>query len=653
MKSRILSLITLSALVVPMFGMSPEDALSVYIGTRQTSPVRNNVREKSVYTLAMRGDNDATYLYNSASGFIILDSESAGLIGYGDAPVDTANLSPSMIAVLRGYAASPLAASVEMPEHENIPVQLTCKWDQDTPYNDDCPMFNGARSVTGCMATAIAQVLYHPLNRMQGSGKYDYFWSFGQGRISFDYDAHPFAYDLMLDTYDRNSPEESQAAIANLMYAVGVSTSMNYNSVMSGTGDCAGGAGLIRNLGCDKSLRVENRDFYTDTEWDEMIYGQLSTGRPMVYTGVSKDGGHAFVCDGYQRLDGRNYYHINWGWSGNGDGFFELARLAPSYLGIGGGSSTDGFSLLQAALINIKPDEGTPSAQVDFWQYGTLKPLTYTTTRRGRVDMSFEGNAQYGGGGVLSGCLEDIYAVIGFKYINVEDGSEEYVQLSQPMFFNVGSGFDEFTMPCQLFPDKDGTYICKLAFKVDDQWHDVHEELASLGDLAVTLEGNQVSFTFTDKGQRLRADFIDFPGYVVKDAVTKLTVEFLAGKEDVDTEVIPTIITAAGKVLWKQSAQHLELPYGESAVLEWEEPFTPATRRGSYMLTLQDEEGNNLIDPFKINVVTDSGVDSVDADGRSEEVWYTIDGIRIEEKSPSDGIVIRRKGGKTEKVIIR
>lgn len=649
--------VAFAAVCAQAYALTPGEALAEYLATR---PMR--VRgAASEYTLAMRGDNDALYVYNregkTTHGFIILDSEEGGLIGYGDGQVDPGNLPPSMKAVLKAYASSPLSARITLEAHEDIPVLLDCKWNQDAPYNDDCPVLEGQRCMTGCMATAVAQVLYHPLNRMQGRGKYDYYWEQTRGRLSFDYDANPFDYDAMLDTYTEEEPgsEAARAAVANLMHGVGVSMQMNYHYYMSGAGDIATSAGLLRNLGCDKSLRLESRDFYTEAEWDGMIYSQLATGRPMVYTGISKDGGHAFVCDGYQRRDDRNYYHINWGWGGMADGFFEIARLNPSTLGIGGGTSTDGFNIIQSAMFNIKPDEGSTDMQITFWQYGTLMPEKTTALRRGRVNMAFEGNEYFYGGGLYSVCPEDRYMVIGFKYTNVEDGTVIYQDLTEPMLFTPGDGIGGFEMPCQLFPDEDGTYICKLVMKVDGEWHDVQEELATLGDLYVTLSGNDVSFRFEDKGVRLRADFRGFPGYVVRGEKTKLTVDFLAGKEDVDTDVIPTITTESGKKLWTQSAKHLKLAYGETTTLEWDEMFTPNVRRGTYMLVLQDPEGENLVNPVKISIVTEdpnSGVCGI-SDGDGTEVEYiTLTGQRLTHRPAPGQVVIRRQGGRSAKVVM-
>lgn len=634
--------------------LSPEAALSTFLTHQQTMEKKVALSRAASYTLEMRGDNNALYVYNSPGGFLVLSSKDGSLLGYGDSRIDADDMAPGLRAVLKALAHSPRRNASGLDAHEEIPMMVTAKWDQDAPYYNDCPYYNNSRCVTGCAATALSQVLYHPSNRMQPHGSYNYLWEAVQGRISFDFDSHPFEYDKMLDVYDANSPEEANAAVANLMYAVGAAINMEYSPNFSGTSDIEAGAGLIRNLGCDRSLRVLNREFYADKEWDNMVYDQLATGHPMVYTGVSKDGGHAFVCDGYQRRDDRNFYHINWGWSGRGDGWFELTQLTPGYLGIGGGESTSGFNMQQTGHFNIKPDEGTPDCQKIFWQFGAMKPDVYTASRRGRVNITYTGNPSLDGGGILSGCLEDTYAVIGFKYINTADNSVQYQELSQPVFFNINSGFTEMMMPCQLFPDKDGTYVCKLAMKVGDEWIDVKEELAFLSDFTVTLDKSNVTIEVVDKGQRLHADFIGFDGNIIKGEPTQLNIEFMAGKEDVDTDVIPAITTNAGKVLWTQSAKHLKLAYGESATLEWDEPFTPNTRRGSYMMTLLDAEGESLITPFKVLVTTSNEVDAIEAadneTGAKTEL-FTIDGLPLHKDAAPGTLIIKRTGTKSEKII--
>ena len=201
------------------WGLTPEEALERFVDRQPRMARELSGKGGNSFKLALRGDGDVFYAYNSTDGFIILDSEEGGLIGYGDSPFDTEDMAPAMAALLQAYANSPLGVSAAVDPHEDIAPMVTARWDQDVPYNMDCPLLEGQRSMTGCLATAVAQVLYHPSNRPQGSGRYEYVWQSGNKKLSFDYDSHPFDYEAMLDCYDGEYSEAAGAAVANLMYA--------------------------------------------------------------------------------------------------------------------------------------------------------------------------------------------------------------------------------------------------------------------------------------------------------------------------------------------------------------------------------------------------------------------------------------------------
>ena len=101
-----------------------------------------------------------------------------------------------------------------------------------------------------------------------------------------------------------------------------------------------------------------NRIGYSINEWENMIYNELANNRPVVYGGQSDDGGHAFVCDGY---DGNGMFHINWGWGGYGDDYFSLSVLNPYAVNVSGVMQPGvGFCMIQDAVIGIQqPTEGT------------------------------------------------------------------------------------------------------------------------------------------------------------------------------------------------------------------------------------------------------------------------------------------------------
>lgn len=208
---------------------------------------------------------------------------------------------------------------------------VTAEWDQDTPYWNMCPKKNGSTALTGCVATAIAQVLYTHKTPIEGNGtRTNTSWS----PVTFDYNGYVPDYDSMIDQYTSGPhagqyTDEQVEPMAKLMLACGVAVNMSYSSTGSGayTNDAA--EGLIRYMGI-ATADFKERDYYSDAEWMSMIYEELSGGHAMYYSGVDYSGwqaaGHAFVCDGY---DENGKVHINWGWSGSDNGFFNINLLNP------------------------------------------------------------------------------------------------------------------------------------------------------------------------------------------------------------------------------------------------------------------------------------------------------------------------------------
>lgn len=201
---------------------------------------------------------------------------------------------------------------------------LTTKWSQTEPYSNDCPMINGKRCVTGCIATALAQIIHH--NRyFKGYGSHTYTLPGINRRLTYMYENHIFDWDNMIDDYDDPTvtpTPEQKAAVADLMYACGVLCDMNYGTDTSGS--VLHVARLVSKFGMDPSSSYFERSSYSTPEWEAMIYEELSNGRPVYYSGYGNSGGHAFVCDGYADP---GLYHINWGWGGSGNGYFALSAL--------------------------------------------------------------------------------------------------------------------------------------------------------------------------------------------------------------------------------------------------------------------------------------------------------------------------------------
>lgn len=388
---RKLSILTILLSFVANIGiasaLTPEQALkrmesSRFKARKSTTSDKLQLR----YTLRTSSDKPSIYIFDkmNGNGYLLLsaDDAAAPLLGYTDTGTfDINNMPPQLIWWLSEYGRQVEYASVnsdclyasETPRNarKTIAPLLKTKWNQDAPYNAEVPSLNGRNYPTGCVATAMAQVMKYWNYPVRGtdSGSIalpsgatgDASMSF---RIAYDW-------DNMLDTYIPGAYNDTQkAAVARLMKACGYSTKMSYGMGGSGTLSRFAAEALVKNFSYNASIQYCERNYYSATEWEEMIYQELESGRPVLYGGQSSSVGHEFVCDGYA---GDGYFHFNWGWGGMSDGYFLLAALDPDAVGIGGGTGNDGYNSNQDIIIGIQP-ESDDSYVPRITQFGTLNP---------------------------------------------------------------------------------------------------------------------------------------------------------------------------------------------------------------------------------------------------------------------------------------
>lgn len=347
--------------------LSPDEALSRALsvnGGPMKAPAYSEMHVPSlVYTMSdsVSGES-AVYVFASAVGrgymVVSADDVAVPVLGYSDKEsFNPDDIPPAMLEWLKGYAEEIATADVdndakfaltsEPSDHPQIAPLVTTLWNQGEPFNDRCPIYFNLRSVTGCLATAEAQVLNYHKFPEAGSGVVSYLWQKANTKITVDLDTVPLMWDDMLDVYTAQSPEQNKRAVADLMYACGVVSSMDYSPSSSGATSLAGATGMYNYMGC-KEASVVLRSWYNPDDWDTFIYNYLAEKGPLVYCGQSSAGGHAFVCDGYQ---GDGYYHFNWGWGGMSDGYFRLSALNPGSQGIGGSSS--GYNSSQQLVTGL------------------------------------------------------------------------------------------------------------------------------------------------------------------------------------------------------------------------------------------------------------------------------------------------------------
>ena len=269
--------------------------------------------------------------------------------------------------------AKALRESASYTQPTVAPLLGNIQWNQGDPYNRMCPEYDGVnKAVTGCVATAMAQVMgywkYPSQLQADIPGYTTGTYNINVPGISKDTDG-TYDWDNILPQYKSGNFNDDQAnAVAKLMHHCGVAVQMNYGP---SSGAVVYPERLSKYFGYDKDFMVKvRRESYSMQEWNTLIDNELIAKRPVLYSGQSSDGGHQFVCDG---SDGKGLYHINWGWGGYQDGYFDITILNPAKGGIGSGNAPDGYNQGSDMIIGIMPDNGQEDIPLV-----TLKPIYAT-----------------------------------------------------------------------------------------------------------------------------------------------------------------------------------------------------------------------------------------------------------------------------------
>lgn len=249
-------------------------------------------------------------------------------------------------------------------DRDSIKPMLTTTWNQGDPYNNYCPTSNNRHTYTGCVATAMAQVLYsqyqqHPKSMPTTIQQAIPSYTTRTLHLSVPAVSAGTTIDWanMLNDYLDPSTSAQQDAVANLMLYCGTAVEMDYNLTGSGAYSASVPGAMTKYFGIDASAQAITRSSeYTNKEWNDLIYNELQNNRTVYYSGASSaNSGHAFVIDGYE---GNNYFHVNWGWGGTDNGAYLLSLLAPPAGGTGAGIISDGYNYSQQVVINVEPDYG-------------------------------------------------------------------------------------------------------------------------------------------------------------------------------------------------------------------------------------------------------------------------------------------------------
>ena len=381
----IVALVLMVAMPMMAERVSPETAQKV----AQTFLNNNGAKAAQLTDLSKIAGFPNLYIFTAEPGFVVMAADDCvqPILGYSlTGKFQTENMPTNVRGWLDGYndeiqyaIDNKMKATAEtsklwkdLSEGNSKAAKATIvvdalvqtQWDQDPLYNNFCPYISGEQTVTGCAATAMAQIMKYWEYPTHGNGSHSYNWN-GQ-TLSANFETTTYDWVNMPLSLNGSSSQTQINAVATLMYHCGVALNMQYGLAVTGGSSAIPNnipSALINYFNYKSSITIKAKSSYSDSQWLNLLKTELDESRPIQYNGwgANNSGGHSFVCDGY---DSSNYFHFNWGWSGRNDGFYSLSYLVPGSGGSGGGGYD--FTYNQLAIFGIQPQDCNAATPTNF-----------------------------------------------------------------------------------------------------------------------------------------------------------------------------------------------------------------------------------------------------------------------------------------------
>lgn len=577
----------------------------------QTKSVGKNIPVKLTYTSKGNTGTNLYYVFNCGEnqGFIIVsgDDRAYDILGYSDyGTFDYESLPSNMKYWLETYEneLKVLINNPEMKTQKEIKTSATfepsvkpllgnIKWDQGSPFNNMCPTLpNGSKKVaTGCVATAMAQVMYYHQWPPKGKGEHQYISSKYAFNLSANFGETNYIWDKMTPKYNSSSSAESKEAVATLMYHCGVALEMNYGP-SSGAFSYMIPYSLTNYFNYDKSINIHKREYYSIGEWMDIIKTELNQKRPVIYGGQSADGGHSFVCDGY---DVNNMFHINWGWSGNSDGYFQLNALTPNNQGIGGGAD-DGFNSQQDLITGIQKAREGSNIKFNLC-CKEIHANSYETSSRNytfSIQAVNLGNYSW----TDSDCKYALGLYKGNEFIQIL-GTPQAFNL-QPFYYYYSFNH-RFNIPSSL---NAGNYRIYPVFQSpgSDEWQKVKVLMGQHQYIGATLTDSEV--TFSEPGQfipSLQLTNITTNNKIYRNRSTKITFDISNTGGDFYGPLKIMVYNSTNDFKAEGSTQVVDIAGNSTSKVSFYENFNFS--EGNYMVGIIDDNGYAVGEPKQFTLL--------------------------------------------------
>lgn len=472
---------------------------------------------------------------------------------------------------------------------------LSCQWGQNAPYNDICPTDEEGKTLTGCVATAMAQVLYYhkkerqaeiPSKPLQDTEAYT--GNRGVPVPALKAENYAIDWNQLVKEYSETSTDAQKQNIAKLMLFCGAAVYMDYNSSVSLASSIEIAPALIKYFGFSPKTRIVERSSYTEQQWVDLMYNELKSGRPVLYGGSGTDGGHQFVLDGY---DGNEMFHFNWGWDGRYDGFVALSVLnSGEKFPVGARESTAEFASDQSAIINAEyGGTGTPSYR-----------LSYYSSR-------IEGNEIYFGLINNTGVINSFEVCLAYK--NQKTGAAGYYEENKETWNDLKKGYYRthgisFTTPYPALANNDIIVWPVSRLVGATEWQKASDEVLEYGVVSYDAEGNltlslypkeKLNTTISVEGNKYAGSTQKIKAAVTNTGDEQQFSIYLWVKTDPDyfdnTEEKDRKYEAYAGITALKNATHVEVI-----------PFTPAAVGTYYIWVTKDRTGKEVLAKEQVSI---------------------------------------------------
>ena len=576
-------------------------------GGRRNAPSANMLKTAVVFNAKDMAGQPYLYAVSATlqDGFVLVsgDERFKAVLGYSDVSnFDEQNMPDNMRVFLQGYIDEmkylesinyqPTKAAPRR-SMSNVGVLMTTTWNQRAPYNNQCPLDNSQRSATGCVATAMAQVVnYHIQNDHGPAATIAEIPGYTIPNTTITVSAIPSgtaipSKDLLLNSYANNAGTDAQkTAVAQLMLYCGTSVQMKYSSGSSGTQTAYVANALINYFGFDNTTRFVRRIDYSYADWVDLIYNEVAASRPVVLGAGRAAGGHAFVADGFDATN--TLFHINWGWGGYLDDYFALSVLNPDDAGqTGAAAGTDGYTIDQQAIVGIQHVGAS----------GTTDPasLTMDSYRVAGTDIHFSA-------GNLTGTTNSFDIGVG-----VYDGSSiTLFKLIASQSISTGSAFPDVSASaiCADFANQTRKLIPMSRVSGTSTW--IPGADPDINYFSAVYDAYGVPTLTAHPAPNFQNTTFDISAPVFVNTPQNTNVKFTNNGEGYYGMAYFFVSTDANNKGAFVAQRGLGAPTGVPTSVEFE--WTPTSATTYYIWATTDEAGTNVIGSTSVTATTDASL---------------------------------------------